>query len=191
MNITIKYISDTWEELMESELPQLHKYSKKFYHDGIHKKTEYYEAGLHKVTSYVINESEVEATLISDPNAWLSIQKNINGYLVVASCVYENGSLVTKRVMVLDSQENLIYMSDYDVLTDSPIYTRTEKTIYNSAGESHYQFEYYNDGECIYIHNLREVQEDIFPEDVDVDPDVEFSWIGNEYYKFAYPVIPE
>jgi len=85
---------------------------------------------------------------------------------------------------------SLVHATGASVSGNLPKYNETEKMYYDNNGELLYQFTYDATGNCIYIENIRDYQNDILPADVGVDPLVAFSWMDYSYYHFAYPSVP-
>lgn len=192
MSTTIKYTTDSMAELTEAQLLLVNEYKKKIYENEILKKVEVYKGGVLSSNQYYLtDQSEVNTILADDHNAHIIVSEFVNNHSIGLSLVYKNNLVVGKRIYVTSMDDNLICFADYDLSNDSQIYTKTVKTFFDEAGEGLYEFEYNDTGLCIHIHNLQEVQADIFPPDIGVDPDIEFTWSGNEYYQFAYPIIPE
>jgi hypothetical protein len=192
MSTTIKYTTDLSSELTESQLSLVNTYNKEISENGVLKKVEVYENGILSSNQYYLTSPyEITAILLEDSNAYMVTNETINGHSIETSLRYKNSELVRKTVCVKNMEGHIICLADYEILTDSPNYSKTFKTLFDEEGEELYEFDYNEIGLCIHIHNLQEVQADIFPADIGVDPDLEFTWAGNEYYQFAYPIIPE
>ncbi|ASS49324.1 MAG: hypothetical protein A3D31_03635 [Candidatus Fluviicola riflensis] len=190
MSITVKYVTNRQMELTTAQLSLVEEYRKNIYEDSVLKRVEIFKNGSLSLTQYLVGSSEIDDVLLSDPNAQIITHETFNGYDQETSLVYRDGGLIGKRIIVLDENDNCIYMAPIDLISDDPDYSSVVKTLYDEEGEDLYEFDYNEIGTCVHIYNLQETQADIFPSRIGVDPDIEFSWTGNEYYQFAYPVIP-
>ena len=191
MNVTVKYLSDSSEEIEESELSAFNTYCKLFYEDGILKRKEIYSDGILTRKEYCLNsESEIDKILSTDPDACFDVVELVNNHRVERRLVYIKNKLASGKTFVFTEKKELICIAEY-FSNDSESFWHVSKMFEDESGDTLYQFEYSDEGTCIYIHNLQEVQADIFPPSIGVDPSVEFTWEGMEYYQFSYPIIPE
>lgn len=190
MRTSVKYFSDQLNELTLAQVQLVQEYSKEIFENEMLVKIERYKDSNLIGTEYFCNESEMNEILNDDPNAALAIKTEMNGYVVLNCLCHQNGVLVRKDIFVFDLQDKEICWMPYNHNLNEPQYNKCEKYIYDENGEKLYQFEYLEDGTCFKVHNLVDPMSDFSAFRIDIDPDLTFSWTGNEYYQFAYPIFP-
>jgi len=191
MSISVKYFSDQLNELTLSQVQLVQDYRKEIFENETLVKIERYKDSNLIGTEYFCNESEMNEILNDDPNAALAIKTEMNGYAVLNCLCHQNGVLVRKDIFVFDLQDKEICWMPYVLDMNEPQYNTCEKYIYDENGEKLYQFEYLEDGTCFYVYKFDYSRSGFSAYLIDDDPDITFSWTGNEYYQFAYPIIPE
>ena len=152
--------------------------------------TRYQNGELKCVINYVYSTSELNTVVTANPNAILIYIYSSNGYTIREMRTYTSSAITNKSQTVWDGPDKCICDESYTMPANLPKYNETEKMYYDNNGELLYQFTYDATGNCIYIENIRDYQNDILPADVGVDPLVAFSWMDYSYYHFAYPSVP-
>lgn len=186
-----KFFSKEKVELDLSQLQLVSEYTKHFYENESLKKIERFKNNQLSSIEYFCDQSDISEILSNDPNANITTKSTVNNHNIIISLNYVNNALVGKVIFVLDSEGNEICYAPYNIETDEPRYADCDKFLIDENGEELYQFEYLDDGTCFYVYNHQVSQSDFKADRVGVDPDIDFFWTGNEYYQFAYPIIPE
>ena len=184
------YLNEYGTEVSSSEALKLKTFYKKILNGSDELRWEVYRKGILVKTSYYISShSEIQAILVLNPDASFSLKTLADNYHVTESLSYENGSRAGKSITVKDIRiDKIICHQPYDILTDQPIHTATDKFYYEN-GLDKYQFNYSADGSCFEIQQ-EEYQEDFYAHNIGKDPDITFTWTGFEYYQFSDPYLP-
>ena len=186
------YANHFGSEISEKQVNKLGDYLLKHYDDEILTKTERYSKGVLVVTSYnLISNDNIQSILDLDPDASFQIESQQGDYKLFECLLYKDKIIVDKQIYVEIIPINKTICRHYFDLPSNTIeHTNTIKIYYDVNGEQLYEFEYKADGTCLYINNLQEYQSDFYAQDIGVDPDLEFTWQGFEYYQFSEPLIP-
>ena len=102
--------------------------------------------------------------------------------------LYDLGQLELTSKTVYDVNNKIICFQKSDINTNTPILATTEKSYYDSSGTEKYFFDYNDDGSCFMVHDC-EFDEEILASTIG-QPNVDFTWVGLEYYQNALPIIP-
>jgi len=182
----------SWETITQTQAERLDKYIVVYLENGRKIKYEYFDkAELVDTGYYISDESEISTWLSKNPHASFSLDASTDKYEITTILNYRNKELLYKNVIVGElGFGRLICLQLFDVNIDTPIHASTEKHFYNPDGTEKYIFEYQNDGACFLIHNVEEYQADIYPNDIGVNPNLNFTWEGFEYYQFSEPAVP-
>lgn len=121
----------------------------------------------------------------------LTVMEEQNGYTQYKSDTWlADGSFMNSRIDVYDSEDRQIY---FGVLNpEGTGFISVLKVKYMDNGEELYNFHYNSDGTFKYcdLHSDIDYEDGQFhPSDIG-DPDLDFTWEGNEYYQHAEPKIP-
>ncbi|GGI27581.1 hypothetical protein [Pedobacter mendelii] len=186
------YANRFGNEIFENQVNKLGDYLLKHYDDEILTKIETYSKGVLVVTSYnLISHDNVQSILDSDPHASFQIESQQGDYKLFECLSYKDKILVDKQIYVeIIPINETICRHYFDLPSNAIKHTSTIKIYYDLNGKELYEFEYNADGTCFHINNLQEYQSDFYAHNIGVDPDLEFTWQGFEYYQFSEPLIP-
>ncbi len=193
MDTTIKYIDDVWTELTFAEAKQLDRYHKVIVDNNDNKYIEtYIGEKLSGTTYYVKSENEIAEYLETNPDVSFNLTYKVRNYSVEEQLSYRDAKLSFKRVFIYDISDNLICLQNYDVKTGLPKYPGPDKSYYDESGTHIYEFVYNEDGSCFSIDRAQIIDTDaeFLASEIGVNPEVDFTWAGFEYYKNAEPLIP-
>ncbi|WP_036692814.1 hypothetical protein [Pedobacter glucosidilyticus] len=189
MATTIKYRSDSGQEVTFEQTRQMESYNKIFLENNVPVSKERYELNKLVNKSYnVTSTEEIDNILLREPNSSFDFVRYQSIYKVHEIRSYKNGMLTDKSATVWNEQNNLIGYAKFDVQTNNIIPGKTEKSFYEN-GEERYFFEYDQYGNCLMIYD-EPYGDVIYPNRIGVDPDEPFTWQGKEYYQHAEPLIP-
>lgn len=192
MAIVRKYFDESWNEIQDISKESI--YHVEIFEGDRKIKNEHFSEGILVGISYYISSlDEIPSLLVGTSDTCFIKEHTIRNHTIREYLDYKGGALIRKRVWVADSpHDNLICIQDtyYDSLTNLPVNTNIEKSYFNREGLEIYRFEYFPNGSCLHIHNMQEYQCDIYPDKIGVDPSIDFSWEGFEYYKYAEPIVP-
>lgn len=195
--ITIKYRNKLYFEITELQALQSDIYSKEFIIENKLKKIEHYSNGDLTYLEYFLGINEtVSQTRLTYPNLEITFYKNEyeeRGYRKYDVEDYNlDGTISVKRVEILDSKNDIIYSKILDLDTNDII--AISKSSYDEEGNYLYEFEYNLDGTLnqvdIMIPDDYHPTGTFYPQDIGVNPEVNFTWDGYEYYQNAEPEIP-
>jgi hypothetical protein len=193
MNNTIKYTNDVGIEMTFAEAMQLDRYHKVIVDNNNNKYIEIYIGEkLSGTTYYVKSSDEITECLKTDPNASFYLTYKVRNYKVSEQLSYQNAELSLKRLFICDISNNLICLQNYDVKTGLPKYLATDKSYYDEFGTEIYAFVYNEDGQCFSIDRVQIIDTDaeFLAREIGVNPEIDFTWAGFEYYQNAEPLIP-
>lgn len=192
MSIKQIYANRFGNELSENQVRTQGDFLIKFYDNEILTKIETYSKGTLVGTSHNLQSSDsIPSILESNPNASFQVETQNGNYSLAECLLYQNKVLVGKQIFLTrSSDDNMICRHLFDPLSNAIVHNRTIKKYYNVNGDELYEFEYKADGSCFYINNLQPYGDNVYAADIGVDPDLDFTWQGFEYYQFSEPLIP-
>ena len=193
----IKYTNEYSDSITESQAINIGTFTKHFFISDKLKKNEHYTDGNIQYVEYFLEIDEEDIQIRSQySNIGITfykeeiIQGNYRKYNVEDQD--PDGTISSKRIEVLDQNNDIIYSSVLDVDTNEV--ETIFKSAYDDNGEYLYEFEYNLDGTLDQVDIM--ISDDYHPtgtfrpEDIGVDPELQFSWEGFEYYQNAEPIIP-
>ena len=185
------YKNQYGHEINENQIDYTEIYYKEIHESGIKKIVEHISENETTHISYYLSTTEtIAAVLLQFSNKKITFVSTSfsNTYKVEEQFYYENSNLLMKSKNILDSNGNAICFQKLDIVTNSPILGSTEKIFINANGSRKYFFDYNDDGTCFIINDY-ELDEQILPSTIG-QPNIDFTWVGFEYYQNALPIIP-
>lgn len=178
-------------EVNENQIDNLDTYYKVTLISSTEKIVELIENNVVSHISYNLETSETIASLLPsymDRQVSFIAQNFVNNYLIKELKLYDLGQLELTSKTVYDVNNKIICFQKSDINTNTPILATTEKRYYDSSGTEKYFFDYNDDGSCFMVYDC-EFDEEILASTIG-QPNVDFTWVGFEYYQNALPVIP-
>ncbi len=193
--VTKEYYSFLGHSLTYEQTLKISDYNITVKEGGERKRIELYKNGILSGI-YYFRDSNEDIELIKERYAGCSVcilTKMIdqNGFTQYWSDSWNNdGSFLTSRIDVYDYLDRQIY---WEIIgEDGTSIEEVMKVKYGSSQRFLYMFHYNEDG----TFESATIDSDIdykggsfYPEDIG-DPDLDFTWEGNEYYQQAEPKIP-
>lgn len=190
MSTNVKYNNEFGQEINNLQAKKLEYYSKIFVENNLPFKEETYKNGNLINTSYYIgSQSQIETLLLINSQASFDLIYQMGNYKIHELLSYTNSKLISKRVLVYNSNEKNIYFRTYKQINNDFIPEQTEKYFYD-IDQLKFSFEYNNDGTCFIIRDEVNYQSDIFAWNIGNLDYTDFTWADLEYYKNADPMIP-
>jgi len=192
MSIKNIYTNSLGNEISTKQAIQLGKYLLKVYENDILVRIESYSKDVLLGTSYNLSsKNEVSSILSLDSNASFQIKTQQGNYVSYECLTYQNNHLIDKQIFLEHiTLKEIICRHFYNAETDTIIHSNTIKRYYDQNGIEIYSFDYNEDGTCFFINKPQEYQTDFYAKNIGVDPDLDFTWLGFEYYQFSEPLIP-
>ncbi|WP_293785803.1 hypothetical protein [uncultured Pedobacter sp.] len=186
------YANNFGKEISENQVNKSGDYLLKFYNEDKLIKIQQYLKGVLEGTSYNLNSNDdIQSILTLDPNCSFQIESQQGNYKLYECISYENKVMVDRQVFVEPRLLNkTICRHVYNIATNTVKHVHTIKIYYDVNGKDLYEFEYNDQGECVYVNNLQEYQANFYAANIGIDPDLDFTWQGFEYYQFSEPLIP-